>query len=601
MSPSFTGRFFEACTHRMKRVTKQTFALYWKHVRVYRGLALVMVAAVSVGTLLHLAQPLFYREFFDILASGDAPRMQAPKLLRIIFQILGINIVGYVFYRIASFSSITFQSRVMRDIENSTFDYLHHHSVGFFINRFVGSLVRRVNRLVRSFEVMADRATWDLIPLTLQVIVVVTVLTIERPILGALMFVWVVLYVGVSYLFSLYKLKYDTAQAEVDSRVSGNLADTITNAINVKLFTAFGREYRRHGGLTDEQNRARVLAWRMDEAMHSITGFFFIILEFAVFWIAIRLWGEGKVTVGDFVLIQSYLLTIFIHMWDFGRILRNIYENLAEAEEMVEILSTPHEVQDSMRAKPLRVREGKIEYTNVQFAYTKTRDVLKDFSLAIEPGERVGLVGPSGSGKTTLTALLLRSFDVIGGAISIDGQNIAHVTQESLRAAIALVPQDPLLFHRTLYENIAYGRANATKKEVIRASRLAHCHEFIDKLPYTYETFVGERGVKLSGGERQRVAIARAILKNAPILVLDEATSSLDSHSEALIQDALVNLMKGKTTLVIAHRLSTIMKMDRIVVIQHGTIMEQGSHTELLAHGGLYKKLWDMQAGGFIA
>lgn len=584
----------------MKRVTKQTFALYWRHARTYRWLAALVVVSISIGTLLHLALPLFYRQFFDVLTSDSTSAVQAPTLFGIIVKILLINIVSYLFYRITTLSTITFQSRVMRDIENSTFEYLHHHSIGFFINRFVGSLVRRVNRLVRSFEVIADRMTWDIIPLIIQVVVVITVLTIERPILGGVILMWIVVYVGISFAFSMYKFKYDTAQAEVDSRVSGNLADTITNSITMKLFTAFGREYRRHAALTEEQNRARVLAWRMDEAMNSITGFFFIVLEFAVFWIAIRLWVDGKVTVGDFVLIQSYLLTIFIHMWDFGRILRNIFENLAEAEEMVEILSTPHEVQDAIRAKSLVVRKGKIEYKNVQFAYTKTRDVLKNFSLAIEPGERVGLVGPSGSGKTTLTALLLRYFDVIDGKICIDDQDIAHVTQESLRANIALVPQDPLLFHRTLFENIAYGRSDATKKEVMRASHLAHCDEFINKLPYQYETFVGERGIKLSGGERQRVAIARAILKDAPILVLDEATSSLDSHSERLIQDAFVNLMKEKTVIVVAHRLSTIMKMDRIVVIREGVIVEQGTHAELLKKTDLYQKLWTMQAGGFI-
>jgi len=289
-------------------------------------------------------------------------------------------------------------------------------------------------------------------------------------------------------------------------------------------------------------------------------------------------------------------------LWDFGRIVHDFYEGYADAKEMVEIMKLPYEVRDVSDAKPLMVSKGEVFFEGVNFSFSdaRERDILKGINLKIRDGEKIALVGPSGSGKTTLVRLLLRFYDVVSGGIYVDGQNIQSVTLISLRDNIALVPQDPILFHRTIMENIRYGREGASDEEVINAARLAHCDEFIRGLRQQYETFVGERGIKLSGGERQRVAIARAILKNAPILILDEATSSLDSYSESLIQSALDNLMKGKTTIVIAHRLSTIRKMDRIIILEKGMTKEEGTHEELILRDSLYRKLWDLQAGGFI-
>jgi ABC-type multidrug transport system fused ATPase/permease subunit len=299
--------------------------------------------------------------------------------------------------------------------------------------------------------------------------------------------------------------------------------------------------------------------------------------------------------------LQTYLIFLFNQVWDFGRLIRTIYEQLANAKEMVQIMDRQIEIQDMPKAKKLKVSNGAIDFEDVAFSYVSERDVLRHFSLSIKPGEKVALVGSSGAGKSTVTKLLLRFFDLTDGRISVDGQDIAKVTQDSLRINMALVPQDPLLFHRTLKENIRYGDPKATDEDVIAAAKQAHCHEFITALPEGYESLVGERGVKLSGGERQRVAVARAILMNAPILILDEATSSLDSESEALIQDALKKLMKGKTVIAIAHRLSTIMQMDRIIVMQDGRVVDEGKHEDLLTRDGLYKSLWSIQAGGFLA
>ena len=299
-------------------------------------------------------------------------------------------------------------------------------------------------------------------------------------------------------------------------------------------------------------------------------------------------------------MIQIYLLSIFERLTQVGRELRHLFTGLADATEMREILDMPHHVRDVPGAKPLQVSKGAVTFNNVDFYFHEGHPVFQKFDLKIRGGEKVALVGPSGGGKSTITKLLLRLYDVSGGSIEIDGQDIAHVSLESLREKIAFVPQEPVLFHRTLLENIRYGRRDATEAEVIEAARQAHCHEFIEKLPRRYETYVGERGVKLSGGERQRIAIARAILKDAPILVLDEATSSLDSESESFIQDALQHFMQGRTVLVIAHRLSTVMKMDRIVVIEDGHITAEGRHEELIAKSGRYRTLWNIQAGGFL-
>ncbi len=344
--------------------------------------------------------------------------------------------------------------------------------------------------------------------------------------------------------------------------------------------------------------RARVLSWNLGEINFLIHGFITLVMEAAVLYFSLDLWRQGMLTLGDFVLFQSYFLVIVNKLRDSDRIIRRFYSAFSDAKEMVDILNTPHEVQDSPKAKKLRTTKGVIEFSEVGFSYPG-RVVMDDFSLLIASREKVAFVGSSGAGKSTVVKLLLRFYDPQEGFIAIDGQPIAGVTQDSLHEQLSFVPQEPVLFHRTLMENIRYGRRTASDREVIEAAKKAHCHEFIRSLPEGYETYVGERGVKLSGGERQRIAIARAILKNAPILILDEATSSLDSESESLIQDALETLMRNKTVIAIAHRLSTIMRMDRIVVVEGGKVSAEGTHDQLLRKAGIYKKLWQIQAEGF--
>ena len=422
-----------------------------------------------------------------------------------------------------------------------------------------------------------------------------------NPIYSLIVVVWIGSFWTINYFSSKWKLKYDIAASEADSKSTAILSDSITNHSVVQLFARSKAESTHFTQLTDLQARKEAFTGYLSTLINVVWGTLNVTVEFLIFFLLIHYWQEGLITIGTFVLVQVYFLGLATRLWDLTRIVPEVYQAFADAKEALEMMTTPYEVRDIPHAKKLTITDGVIEFGNISFSFNETREVLKGITLKIQAKEKVAFIGPSGSGKSTLVRLLMRLYNLESGAIFIDHQNIQQVTQESLRLNIAFVPQDPTLFHRTIAENIRYGKPDATDEEVVAAAKLAHCDEFITELPSGYKTYVGERGIKLSGGERQRVAIARAILKNAPILVLDEATSSLDSHSEALIQDALNVLMKDKTVIVIAHRLSTIRKMDRIIVLKEGAIIEEGSHEMLLENStGLYKKLWDLQAGGFL-
>jgi ATP-binding cassette subfamily B protein len=409
-----------------------------------------------------------------------------------------------------------------------------------------------------------------------------------------------VIYMVSIYVFSQYKLGYDIKTADQDTKVTALLADTMSNSINVKLFSGQKSEADNFEKNTDKFSELAKIAWDFGNHANAFQGLAMIVLELVVTLFLVSSARAGNLTIGDFVLVQFYMGQIFGQLWGFGNNIKKIYQAFADANEMTLMLMEPHGIVDSSDAKILNVFSGKIQFQKIQFSYSKDNPILEEFNLEIKSGERVAFVGRSGAGKSTIIKLLLRFENVVSGKILIDGQVIQEVTQNSLRDAIAFVPQEPILFHRTLMENIRYGKSDATKDEVIAAAKAAHAHEFITKFPEGYDTYVGERGVKLSGGERQRVAIARAILKNAPILILDEATSSLDSESESYIRDALHNLMKGRTTIAIAHRLSTIRDADRIIVMEDGKIIEEGKHEELMkAESGMYQRLWDIQVGGY--
>ena len=586
---------------------KDILRAFWRGIKPQKWGLFFIIVFMVLANIVVVTIPIFYKQFFDIISVNGDKNAIASQLLMIIIKIAVLNGFVWLFFRLATLYNSAYQTATIARLKQQSYDYLIEHSYSFFSNNFTGSLVQRVNRFARAFETLSDRLIWDVLPLFVRIILTVIIVSAINKWIAIVIIVWITVFLLFNIVFSRWKLKYDILVAAIDSKTTGYLADTIANQNTIQLFNGQKFESRGYGAVTDEQAKMTKFSWNLDATIEAGQAFLGFAIQFLLFYFAIKYWQQGLITIGVFVLLQVYIIGLIHELWGFTRVVRNAYQSYADAKEMVEILLLPHEINDIPEAKELIVKTGlpaqagEIKFENLTFNFNETRKVLENINLTIKPGEKVALVGPSGAGKTTFVRLLLRLYSPTSGKILIDGQDIAKVSQESLRKSISMVPQDPILFHRTLAENIAYGKRDAIKKEIEQADRLAHCNEFISNLPFGFETYVGERGIKLSGGERQRVAIARAILKNAPVLVLDEATSSLDSHSEMLIQDALNNLMQDKTVIVVAHRLSTIQKMDRIIVIDNGKIIEQGSHLELLANtGSLYKKLWELQAGGFL-
>lgn len=488
----------------------------------------------------------------------------------------------------------------MRKIYEQCFAYIHRHSFSFFTNNFSGSLVKKINKLAGSYENMVDNFIFNILRMMIYLPFIIIVVGRKDLTIGLAFLAFIIVFSFLQYLFFKRNTAYEVKSNIQDSKTTGELADTITNNFNILTFASVPREIKRFGGVIAERERLTKVKWMRSEWMFFWSTVFIFIFEIGAIYLAIQARGKGTISAGVIILIQVYIFKVFEQLFNVRQVLKQVNRVIGESSEMLEILDEAHEIVDHSDAL-LQVEAGKVEFTDLSFAYADGRAIFDKLNLRIKPGEKVAIVGQSWSGKTTLAKLLFRFYDIQWGSISVDGQDISQVTQDSLRQSISMVPQDTVLFHRSIKENIAYGDPDASDEEIIAAAKMARCHEFITKLSNGYDTLVGERGIKLSGGERQRVAIARAILENKRILVLDEATSSLDSESEHLIQEAMDEVMKNKTTIVIAHRLSTIMKMDRIIVMHDGQIIEKWSHHELLANpNGTYKKLRDIQSGGFI-
>jgi len=583
------------------RIT-DVFFFFWQVIRRRLISLFLVISGVIAASIFEVIIPVYYKHFFDILSSGQSKEIIAPQLFHTIFIILILGGFVWICWRIGSFANIHFEAKTMAGLRQQAYDYLTYHSYSFFINNFTGALVQRIGRYARAFERITDRIVWDLLSLLVRIIGITIITWAIKPALSILIIGWTILYLAINYFYSTWRLKYSIKMAAADSRTTATLSDAIANQNNIDVFWRHKEESARCKEVTEDQAKITLSNWNTDAGLDSIQGALIVLIEFFIFYFSIYYWQQGIVMLGTFVLIQLYIMGLGSRLWGFSRIIRDFYESYADAKEMVEIMKLPHEIKDTPLAKPLNISSSEIVFEDVSFSFNKTRQVLKKINLKISSGEKVAIIGPSGAGKTTIIRLMLRFYDLTSGKITINKQNIHQVTLESLRGNISLVPQDPLLFHRTIMENIGYGKPSATEEEIIEAARLAHCDEFVEYLPDKYNTYVGDRGIKLSGGERQRVAIARAILKNSPILILDEATSNLDSHSEGLIQNALDILMKGKTVIVIAHRLSTIRRMNRIVVIKNGSVLEEGAHEDLIKkENSLYAKLWNIQAGGFLA
>lgn len=565
----------------------------WRCIRPHRGslYALFVVWIVSL-IIADIISPMVLERIVDSI-SASQPSQEA--VWQAVWMMAIVIVSTFILFRIFDYLFGIHVVRARKDLNDYSFEQLMQHGYSFFINNFSGSLVAKVKRYVRGYQTLLENSVFWVSGSIVVMTGTVTVLFFRSTVLAWVFLAWIAVYITITIVLVRYKIRFDLAEASADSAVTADLADSITNATTVKTFATERRELGRFKKTTDEQLTIGKKAMYFRILVYAVQGSMLAILEFAGLYISIRLWSQGVIGVGTVVLVQSFVAVLFHGLWNLGKALTRIAEATADMEELVEIFETDKPVTEAEKPKDVQQVKGVIGFEDVGFSYPDGTRVLKGFQLKIPRGERVGLVGRSGAGKSTITKILLRFADVQEGSVTIDGTDIRKMRFEDLRGNIAYVPQDPILFHRTIAENIAYANPDATREEVIKAAKQAHAHEFISGLAKGYDTLVGERGVKLSGGERQRVAIARAILKDAPILVMDEATSSLDAKSERYVQDALKHLMEGRTTIVIAHRLSTVRALDRIIVLAKGEIVEQGRHAELLEKKGIYYDLYSHQ------
>ncbi len=581
-----------------------TLRIYWQHARRYKKQIFTIYPAMVVAQIVEdFVQPLVISFVLTRLASGNIESLQHANLYLVLAGVIASEAIGHLIWnRIVIPVFWRTQDIIMKDLSMTAFNHLQNMSARFFADRFAGSLVNQVNKFVSSFERLTDALTWNVFKLFVSLIATTVILAPKAPLVSITIIIISAIYTPLIWKYRKKQLPYNTAWAASETDRTGQLADTVSNIVAVKSFSGEAIERARMQHKVDVVHDRSIATMEITMKQELITGGLQRSINVCVVVISVLLAINGKVDVGIIYLSLTFTMAIMRRLWDLNNTFRALTRVFGDAHDMAEILQIPPEVVDPVSPASLKARSGKVEFNSIVFAHeADTKPLFDKLSFTIKPGEKIGLVGHSGGGKTTVTKLLMRFMDIQQGAIFVDGQDITEVKQSDLRDHIAYVPQEPLLFHRTLAENIAYGRPKVSQQEIEAVAKMAHADEFIQLLPEKYSTLVGERGVKLSGGQRQRIAIARAMIKNAPILVLDEATSALDSESEALIQDALWKLMEGRTAIVIAHRLSTIQKMDRIIVLDNGAIAEQGTHKELLLNkGGIYANLWGHQSGGFL-
>lgn len=515
--------------------------------------------------------------------------------------IAGSFLLCHLLWRVSGFVGIHLVVGVENNVYRQLFSYLMEHSVGYFQNRFAGNLSSKVSTTASAVDSVLCDFIWHYCPLVIKIGISLYLTSLVHIWFTIGLFIWTMIFFVINWFLLQKKQRLSRAYYAISSTVSGDLVDTISNIGSVWQFARIRFEKNRFDQSLSRLKTADLASWQYGELILLLNGCLQAVLMAGMIYGSLRGWELGLLGLGDTVMLLTLTMMLTHELLFIGRQLKELMNNISQLREGLEVIGEPHDLIDTKNPQNCVIKHGAITLQNISFAYEEgAKDIFSDLSLVIHPGEKIGLVGRSGGGKTTITKLILRLMDVRNGKILVDDQDISQIKQSDLRKNIAYVPQEPILFHRTLAENIAYGDLTAERNKIISAAKKAHAHEFITEMRDGYDTLVGERGVKLSGGQKQRIAIARAILKPSPILILDEATSALDSESEKLIQSALDNAMANRTTLVIAHRLSTVQKMDRIIVLEKGTIVEQGSHEDLLKKNGAYAELWNHQYEDFL-
>lgn len=587
---------------------KTLFPFIWHFLKPHRSIVIVCIMLAVAAGFWGPFNSMLIKSLINLVPSATGDNLSiliAPASLIVINFILFDNVT----WRGINYIWAKFVPVIINNMLAETLNYVLSHPHQFYQNQLSGKLAKQMGHLADGITKIITSSSANFLRAASLLLTAFLAAYFVNPIFCLILVTWFVCFASISIFMSKKLITLSDIQASTESIVMGEIVDVLSNNASVRIFSRKSYENERMIPFFRKQQNAYTTTSLYSTLLYCVQGSLIAcMMAFSIYFL-IYLYGKSLVTVGDFVLILGLSMETGYMMWFTMSELDEFNKALGRCKQGLNALISPITLTDSSPARLLTCQKGKITFKQLGFHYQGAEPLFKDLSIEILPGQKVGLVGFSGSGKSTFVNLLMRFFDVTHGAILIDDQNIQDVTQDSLRENIAMIPQDPSLFHRSLMENIRYGRTNASDAEVIEAAKKAHSHEFISALPQAYDSLVGERGVKLSGGQRQRIAIARAILKNAPILIFDEATSQLDSVTENLIQESLWELMHGhnkasgeggKTTLVIAHRLSTLLHMDRILVFDKGKIVEDGTHLELLAKGGLYKHLWDAQVGGFL-
>ena len=588
-------------TKTTRKETKEILKYFYKKMLPYKGKVLICIGCTILCTLLGVYTPILTAELTNFISQYWI--LENREIYENLFKCLILISIAWaipiVLQNLLHLLSTKITLQGTTDIQNEGLQFLFKSSYRFLTDNQLGNISSRINQLAGNFCTFFNAISGHLLEFFITIPVTIVIIFSENWTLWICFLIFWILDIGIHYWFYKKGTKKYEIQAEKKSKQSWYLYDVLTNMLNVLTFSSHTFEYKNRWKYRNERMDSVLDVRKFKVKRNLLLGTLSLIFEIGAVFLTIRLRYTGMVPISTIVLVLMFVGRFNSQLSIVPFLMDDVSQIMGESKEPLEILRTPHEIVDKTEKK-LKVWAWKIEFQDITFGYSKDVKVFEHFDLRIKPWEKIALVGQSGSGKSSLTKLLFRFFDLFEGKITIDDQDISQVSQESLRSQISLVPQEVILFHRSLRENICYGNPKATEEEMISACNMARCYDFISKLEQGFDTLVGERGIKLSGGERQRVAIARAILENKKILVLDEATSALDSESEVLIQEAMEEVMKNKTCIVVAHRLSTIRKMDKIVVMEEGKIIEKWSHNELLNLNGTYARLWDLQSDGFL-